>query len=255
MDVHAYNAAAWDCQVAKGNQWTQPVSADEIAAARAGRWTVGLIERKRVPAHWFPPLAGLDLLCLASGGGQQAPLFAAAGARVTVLDASPAQLGQDRLVAEREGLELRLVQGDMRDLSAFGDESFDLIFHPVSNVFCPDILPVWREAYRVLRPGGRLLAGFMNPAVFLFDDQPEADGHFRLNYRLPFAASADPDAWRAKYGVDTPLEFSHSLTDQIGGQLAAGFVLLELHESTNHEPLGKWLPAYIATLAEKRPMP
>ena len=227
---------------------TQPPRAQ---GARAGRWTVGLIEIERVPAHWFPPLAGLDILCLACGGGQQGPIFAAAGARVTVFDASPAQLGQDRLVAEREGLDLRLVQGDMRDLSAFADQSFDLVFHPVSNVFCPDILPVWREVYRVLRPGGRLLAGFNNPAVYLFDDQPEADGQFRLKHRLPFAASDDPAGWRAQYGDDTPLEFSHSLTEQIGGQLAAGLRLLELHESRDHGPLGEWMPIYIATLAER----
>ncbi len=251
MDVHAYNSAAWDKQVANGNPWTQPVSPEVIAEARAGRWSVLLIERRSVPAEWFPPLAGLDILCLACGGGQQGPIFAAAGARVTVLDASPAQLGQDRLVAEREGLDLRLVQGDMRDLSAFADQSFDLVFHPVSNVFCPDIMPVWREVYRVLRPGGRLLAGFNNPAVYLFDDQPEPDGQFRLKHRLPFAATDDPEAWRAQFGDDAPLEFSHSLTTQIGGQLAAGLVLTDLHECGAYGPLAEWMPIYIATMARR----
>ena len=81
-----------------------------------------------------------------------------------MFDNSPQQLARDRLVAEREGLEIRTVQGDMRDLSAFADASFDLVFHPVSNLFCPEVRPVWREAYRVLRQGGILLAGFMNPA-------------------------------------------------------------------------------------------
>ncbi len=94
-------------------------------------------------------------------------MLAAAGARVTVLDNSPRQLTQDRFVADREHLALQLVEGDMADLSQFASESFDLVFHPVSNCFVPDVRPIWREAFRVLRPGGRLVAGFLNPLVYL----------------------------------------------------------------------------------------
>src|SRR5947209_570203 len=110
MDVLAYNRHAWDRQVAKGNRWTVPVSPEVIAAARRGDWQVLLTPTRPVPRAWFPPLAGLDVLCLASGGGQQTPVFAAAGASVAVLDNSPAQLAQDRLVAEREGLHVETVQ-------------------------------------------------------------------------------------------------------------------------------------------------
>ncbi len=103
-----------------------------------------LTETKPVPRAWFPEMRGAEVLCLASGGGQQAPVFAAAGAKVTVLDNSPEQLAQDRLVAEREALDLRTVQGDMSGpLVCFADESFDLVFHPVSNLFVPEVRPVW----------------------------------------------------------------------------------------------------------------
>ena len=131
MDVRAYNREKWDKQVEYGNPWTVPVSPEVIAAARKGEWSVLLTEVNPVPRAWFPPLAGLDTLCLACGGGQQGPVFAAAGAHVTVLDNSPRQLARDREVAEREGLMIHMVQGDMRDLSVFEDESFDMIFHPV----------------------------------------------------------------------------------------------------------------------------
>ncbi|MCJ7532099.1 MAG: class I SAM-dependent methyltransferase [Anaerolineales bacterium] len=153
----------------QGNVWTVPVSSQVIAAARQGQWQIVLTPTKPVPRSWFPELTGLDTLCLASGGGQQGPLLAAAGARVTVLDNSPRQLAQDRFVAERDRLTITTVEGDMRDLSMFPDQSFGLVVHPVSNLFVPDVRPVWREAFRVLRHGGVLLAGFNNPVLYIFD--------------------------------------------------------------------------------------
>ncbi|MGE5602569.1 MAG: SAM-dependent methyltransferase, partial [Nitrososphaerales archaeon] len=98
MDVRAHNKQAWDRQVAEENPWTVPVTPEVIAAAREGRWSVVLTAVKQVPPEWFPRLAGLEVLGLACGGGQQCPIFAAAGASVTVLDNSPAQLGRDREV-------------------------------------------------------------------------------------------------------------------------------------------------------------
>src|SRR5215210_961835 len=107
MDVRDYNRRAWDRQVAGGNVWTVPVGPGVIAEARRGRWSVLLTEQKATPREWFPEeMGGLEVLCLASGGGQQGPTLAAAGARVTVFDNSPAQLAQDTAVAEREGLAL-----------------------------------------------------------------------------------------------------------------------------------------------------
>jgi len=253
MDVRAYNREMWNKQVEYGNPWTIPVDPEVIAAARQGKWSVLLTETKPVPRNWFPAaLSEVEILCLACGGGQQGPVFAAAGACVTVFDNSPNQLAQDRLVAERESLELKTVEGDMRDLSVFADESFDLVFHPVSNVFVPEVLPVWREAYRVLRKGGRLLAGFDNPAIYLFDYTEAEQGVFIARYPLPFDAMKIPEEDRKRmFGDDSPLEFSHSLADQIGGQLQAGFVLVDLYEDIQNSAIGKYLPAYIATRAVK----
>ncbi|GIV76742.1 MAG: hypothetical protein KatS3mg050_1136 [Litorilinea sp.] len=125
MDVRAYNRRAWDKAVERGSEWTVPVGPEVIAAARRGEWQIILTPTRPVPRHWFPAdLRGCEILCLASGGGQQGPILAAAGASVTVLDNSPRQLAQDRRVARREGLSLRLVEGDMADLSPFPDASF-----------------------------------------------------------------------------------------------------------------------------------
>ncbi|WP_270890216.1 class I SAM-dependent methyltransferase [Streptomyces sp. DHE17-7] len=185
VDPVAHNRLAWDRQVEEGNEWSRPVGPEVIAKARAGQWSIVLIGYEPVDPTWFPPeIAGRDVLCLASGGGQQGPVLAAAGARVTVFDNSPRQLAQDEMVAAREGLDLRTVLGDARDLSTFPDASFDLVVHPVSNLFIPDLAPVWRECHRVLRPGGTLLSGFLNPDVYLFDAESlEARGELVVRHR------------------------------------------------------------------------
>jgi ubiquinone/menaquinone biosynthesis C-methylase UbiE len=256
MDIRSFNREAWDKQVESGeNPWTIPVSPEVIAAARRGEVSVLLTEQKPVPEEWIPPLKGLDVLCLASGGGQQAPIFAAAGANVTVLDNSPKQLESDRFVANRDGLQLITVEGDMRDLSIFSDETFDFIFHPVSNVFCPDVLPVWKEAFRVLRFGGTLVAGFMNPTYYIFDYfAMEEKGELNVRHSLPYsdAESLPPEKLEEFKKSGSPLEFSHTLTDQIGGQCDAGFRIIGLFEDTmKNMALSKYHPIYIATRALK----
>jgi SAM-dependent methyltransferase len=254
FDPVAHNRAAWDREVDTGNEWTRPVSPDVVARARAGDWSVVLIGYEPTPREWFPAdLAGAAILCLASGGGQQGPVLAAAGADVTVFDNSPRQLARDEEVAAREELAIRTVLGDMRDLSAFADASFDMVFNPVSNVFCPDLAPVWRESFRVLRPGGLLLTGFMNPDVFIFDvaalDERE---EFLVRHRLPFSTLDLTVAERVQSYGDGPIEYSHSLTEQIGGLLAAGFILTHLVEAAHHaDATARYLPAYIATRARK----
>jgi SAM-dependent methyltransferase len=122
-----------------------------------------------------------------------------------------------------EALAIRTVLGDMRDLGVFPDASFNVVFNPVSNVFCPDLAPVWRESFRVLRPGGILLAGFMNPDVFIFDIAALERDELVMRYPLPFSSLDLPDAERLQHYGDSPVEYSHSLTEQIGGQMAAGF--------------------------------
>ncbi len=254
-DLRDYNREAWNRQVAKSDRWTVPVGPEVIAAARRGEWSVVLTPRKPVPREWFGELAGKDVLGLASAGGQQGPVLAAAGARVTVFDNSPAQLGQDRLVAEREGLELRLVEGDMRDLSTFADASFDLIFHPCSNCFVDELRPVWREAFRVLRPGGALLSGFSNPVIFLFDPDLEKQGVMQLKYRMPYSdLTSLTDEERRRYtDQGEPLCVAHSLEDQIGGQLEAGFLLAGFFEDKHEEgdTLSEYLSGFCATRAVK----
>jgi SAM-dependent methyltransferase len=255
MDILSYNRRAWDRCVEQGNRWTVPVSSDEIAAARRGQWSIVLTPRKPVPRHWFPDLDDLDVLALGSGGGQQGPILAACGAHVTVFDNSPAQLAQDRRVAERDGLKLETVQGDMADLSRYAPESFDLIVHPCSNLFVPDVRRVFREAFRVLRHGGTMLAGFCDPILFAIDPELEKQGIAQLKYPIPYSdmTSLTEEERRRYTDAGEPLAFGHTLEDQIGGQTSAGFLIAGFYGDTHVEDdiVSRFMPCFGATRALK----
>ena len=258
MDIHRHNAAAWNAESDRGDSpWCQPVSAELIAAARDGDWSVILTPNKAVPKAWFGELAGARVLCLAGSGGQQAPVLAAAGADVTVLDISAAQLAKDVFVAERDGLDLAVIEADMTRLSDHVSGAFDLIFHPVSNLFIADLMPVWHQCAAVLKPGGRLLSGFVNPDFWLFDhDEIEAGGALQVRHRIPFDAARDLPASlvQARISGREALEFSHSLQAQIGGQIEAGLLIAGFYEddwSDEATPLNAYMPTSFATLAVK----
>ncbi len=255
-DVVAYNRSAWDRQVADGNQWTIPVTPEEIEDARNGECNIVLTPTKLVPQEWLGDLRGKSVLCLAGGGGQQAPLMAAAGAKVSVLDNSPAQLAQDQNVADREGLEIETVLGVMTDLTAFADDSFDLIVHPCANSFAPEILPVWKEAYRVTKPGGHLLAGFSNPLLYIFDYEEFEKKNLVVKHKIPYSdvESLSDEMKQTLAARGEPLSFGHSLADQIGGQIAAGYVITGFFEDNWPEEddlLSPLIDCFIATRATK----
>lgn len=255
MDVRSYNRDAWNREVDGGeNRWTQPVSHEVIHKARQGDFNVLLTENIPVPHRWFPPLQGANVLCLASAGGQQGPVLAALGAHVTVFDNSPSQLKQDQLVAEREALTLKTVEGDAADLSAFANESFDLIFNPVSTVFMPDVRVVWRECSRVLQQGGILMTGVMNPVHYIFDLFKADEGILEVAYSIPYSdLTSLSDEDREEYlEKGLPLEFGHSLTDLLGGQCAAGLAITDLYEDYMMDsPVHQYHPSYIATRSIK----
>jgi ubiquinone/menaquinone biosynthesis C-methylase UbiE len=249
MDIVGLNSTAWDKAVEDGdNPFTHVVSSQQVAEARAGSWTIKVSAQRPVPYEWFPPLPGLRVLCLAGGGGQQAPILAAAGAEVTLLDGSPRQLGQDAFVAERDRLELRLVQGDMADLSAFTDGSFDLVVNPVSTLFVPDVRKVWRECRRVLASQGVLIAGFMNPDEFVFDpDALDDRGEFVVRYPLPYVEheTLDAAALQDRIAAGEMFHFSHTLEAQLGGMIEAGFVIAGFYEDRRTEEDGNPIRFYL----------
>jgi len=249
-----YNRDAWNRKVERGNRWTVPVGPEEIAEARTGRPKLLLTPTKPIPRSWLPELRGRNVLCLASGGGQQGPLLAAAGANVTVVDLSPRQLEQDRLVAEREGLRIETICCDMACLSPLADQCFDLIVHPCSNCFVANIHCVWREAHRVLRPEGEMLSGFVQPFLYIFDDALTEQSKLEVRHCLPYSDLESLSAEERQRYVDRgePFCFSHTLADQIGGQIDAGFTLVGFYEDIGPDMLlSRYCPTFAATRARR----
>jgi ubiquinone/menaquinone biosynthesis C-methylase UbiE len=209
-----------------------------------------LTPRKAVPHDWFPPLKDLKILGLASGGGQQGPILATLGADVTIFDNSEKQLYQDKILSDKFDLDIKTVQGDMKDLSVFENNSFDLIFNPCSILFVDNVLPVWKECFRVLKPNGILMTGLINPISFQLDEES-----LKLIYKQPFSDlhSLPPEKLEELKKNNEPLVFGHSLTDQIGGQLDNGFTITAMYEDSwdVENKMDEFLPSFIPTRAVK----
>ena len=248
MNYQDINAQTIDRWIEEGWEWGIPIDHKAYAAAQKGQWDVVLTPKKPVPHAWFGDLRGKRVLGLASGGGQQMPIFAALGAVCTVLDYSERQLQSERLVAEREGYDIRIVRADMTKPLPFADGEFDLIFHPVSNCYVKEVAPIFRECHRVLRPGGVLLCGLGNEVNYLVDEDECAIVH-----TMPFDPLTNQTHRKLLEDTDCGMQFSHSVEEQIGSQLAAGFVLTHLYGDTNGEGRLEELnvETYLATRAVK----
>lgn len=243
------NSSIIDKWVNNNWEWGIPISHDEFLKAAKGDWKMFLTPVKPVPKDWFCKLKDCKILGLASGGGQQMPIFTALGAECTVMDYSQKQLDSELMVASREGYFIKTIKGDMTKKFPFEDEQFDLIFHPVSNCYIEDVFHVWRECSRVLKKGGLLIAGMSNCMNYIFDDDENI-----LTHKLPFNPLKDDSLYKMLMENDDGIQFSHTLEEQIGGQLKAGFMITDLYEDTNG--IGKLhdynIPTFIATRAIKK---
>lgn len=202
--------------------WSHPATPEQLEKARSGNIELKVGSDGIIPAEWFGDLRGKKVLCLAGAGGLQAPVLACAGAEVTVLDLSEKMLDRDRAVAAREGLDIRIEHGNMCDLSRFEDGSFDLVLNPPSLFYVPDVTPVFREVYRVLKKGGSFIMISMAPIAYVCDYDAE-EGCYKAVNRMPYCSAdhADQGDW---------VEFGHTMESYIGGQLQCGFVLTGYEE-------------------------
>lgn len=252
MDTSKANRAAWNEEVERGNIWTRPVTREDIEKARGGKPQIQILPQKYLNDNWLEAVQG-KVLALASGGGQQGPLLAAAGLDVTVTDLSEKQLENDRKVATREGLQLRTIQMDMSEPFPFASGFFDTIFNPVSINFVKDPYAVYGECSRVLRKGGTLITAFANPAMYIFDVKKLEKGKMKIRYTLPFstaAALSDREQEKLIETKDT-FEYSHTFASLFGALSESGFLIKDVITSgSEFEPIDSFLQdCYLAVLA------
>ena len=198
--------------------WSACATPEEMQKAREGQLTLKFFE-KEIPTEWLKDIKGKKVLCLAGAGGLQAPLLACAGAEVTVLDLSEKMLEKDKQIAEQEHLNIRIEKGNMCDLSRFSNDSFDYIVNPTSLMYVPDVKPVFKECYRVLRAGGIFIMAAPNPINYMCDFiNDENGGYYKAVNRMPYCSSDFDEMcdW---------VEYGHTMEDYIGGQIQCGFVI------------------------------
>ena len=199
--------------------WSHPATPEQLEKARSGNIELKVGNDGIIPPGWFGDLRGKKVLCLAGSGGLQAPVLACAGAEVTVLDLSEKMLEKDRNIANTEHLIIRIEKGNMCDLSRFSDDSFDYIVNPTSLMYVPDVKPVFKECYRVLKTGGFFIMAAPNPINYMCDFvNDENGGYYKAVNRMPYCSS-DFDE------MGDWVEYGHTMEDYIGGQIECGFVI------------------------------
>jgi SAM-dependent methyltransferase len=219
MSEHDHNRQAWDRMVRQGQRFTIPARDEDfrnpLAKLDAPGWLGGDIRGKR-------------LLCLAAGGGKHGPLYAAAGATVTVVDISGAQLELDRQVAAARKLQLQTVVASMDQLSMFAVGEFDLVIHPVSTCYVSEIRPVYREVARIMRPGGLYISQHKTPQSLQCDIRPSAQGY---ELSEPYYREGPlPEVIGSPHREEGTLEYLHRWEDLLGEMCRSGFVIEDLLE-------------------------
>ena len=253
--VIEHNARAWDRLARERAALARP--AVDAAFDDPRGWLGGGGAHGR---QWLPDrLYGLEVLCLAAGGGKHGPLYAAAGATVTVLYISPAMLALYRQVARERRLDFAIVQGSMDDLSMLGRERFDLVIHPVSSCYVPDVARVFRAVAQITKPGGLYISQHKAPASLQASLEPGASRRYELLHPQTAAAPLPP-APASRLREQGTQEFVHSLSALLGGICAAGFVIEDVCEPDHarpNAPIGTfahraaYLPPYLRVLARR----
>jgi len=233
----------WDQEVAEGCGYTVP--ALDLSRDLIDRYVSG--EVHHLPGmeevldlrEVLPGVAGKDVLCLASGGGQQTAVFSLCGARVTSVDLCEGQLEADRVAARHYGYDIRAVKSSMDDLSMLADESFDLVYQAVSLCFAPDVRAVYREVHRVLRKGGVYNVALSNPATASLAFVGGSSGWDGVGYRIADRYQGGPilrDATgRENMEEGEPIgEHVHLFRDMVGGLLELGFIIRQVSEDSRH---------------------
>lgn len=228
--------------------WMVPISHNDFLNAKNGKELLTVTPNKKVPFKWYSNCKGKKVLGIAAGGGQQMPIFAALGADCTLLDISYPQLSADEEVSKRENYKIHLIKGDMAETLPFSDDSFDIVINPVSNHYIDDIDSLFKEIYRVLKPNGVFIAGMENEIYWTTNPHTH-----RMQYSLPINPLKDKKLAKQLQKKEFAFQFSHTTSEQLNGQLKAGFIIKDVYEDTEDGFFSDHnIPTFLATLSIKQ---
>lgn len=225
MDIFESNREAWNEEVKRKNYWTLITSEERILKAKQGMPEIRITPYRNVPLQWLSGLRDKKVLNACGGGGQQTPILAAFGCRLTTIDLSDAQIEQDRKALDKYSLEAELVNGNVLDMP-FDDASFDAVIIPPALNFVDDLAKAYCQVHRVLRRGGIFMTGIANPIIYAFDDRVQ-EKRLKMKYTIPFSDTVSMSAKELEKRLrkkDT-VEFSHTLDSILGGLIDSGFII------------------------------
>ena len=251
MTVFDTNRTAWNRMAAGGSRFAHVATDEECLHP------IDTLDGR----GWLPAsVHGLDVLCLAAGGGWQSVLYAAAGAHVTVVDLSAEMLRQDVEEARRRNLTVRVFERSMHDLGIFSDASFDIVHQPVSTCYVPDVTAVYREVSRVLRDGGLYISQHKQPTSLQVVER-DACNRYVVGVRY-YHQGPLPPVGDTSYRESGTVEFLHRWEDLVGGLCRAGLVIEDLREPCRADDeavpgqfghRGQYVPPYVRLKARRVP--
>jgi SAM-dependent methyltransferase len=242
------NRAAWSYLAQGRSDSSRPFEPHEPGEARA--WLD--------PNGWLPWDEIRTVLVLGGGGGQQAPMFAAVGCDVTVVDLSAEQLDLDRGAAEAWGVRIECVEADMLDLSVLAGRSFDVVHQPISTCYVPDVAAVYRQVRPLVRPSGWYDVEHWNPIhTQLAGYGVWTDGAYVVaEPQVPGV----PVPWYPGAAADVPVcwHYVHHLAGLVGGLCRNGFRIVRVAERPDGDDdappgtaahLAAYAPSFLRLLA------
>ena len=119
-----------------------------------------------IQAIWGEDMAGLTIADIGSASGVSAALFAARGAKVLGIEIAPELVAQAKELWQDYAERIDFTVGDAEHLD-LPDASLDAVFFGGVLHHIPQLDRVYEEAYRVLKPGGKLVAIEPNRLDFL----------------------------------------------------------------------------------------
>ena len=225
-DDHWHNRAAWDRLAKQQNRLAKPARDEDFAAP---------LKSVDGPGWLGKDISNKKVLCLAAGGGRQGPIYAAAGAEVTVVDISPVMLELDRVVAQQRNLTLRTVEASMDNLSALSTASFDIVIHPVSTCYVPSVVPVFSEVARVLVSDGIYISQHKQPTSLQSSLESTA-GAYQLKHSYYSKDPLPPESKPNLIREEGTIEYVHRWEEILGTMCRSGFAIEDVTEPLHAKP-------------------